>query len=70
MRMKEIYEEALQKKGFAPLKKGVTSEIVKAEWLTSQKVVKMEPVAVPIEHRDEIPIKEPPKSVPLQGKEA
>ena len=40
MRMKEIYEEALQKKGFAPTEKGATLEIVKAECLTSQKVVK------------------------------
>ena len=37
MRMKEIYEEALQKKGFAPMAQGVTSEIVKAEWLISPK---------------------------------
>ena len=27
-------------------------------------------MAVPIEHRDEIPVKEPPKSEPLQEKEA
>ena len=33
-------------------------------------MVKMEPVAVPIEHRDEVPVKELPKSVPSQGKEA
>ena len=32
---------------------GVTSESVKAEWLTSPKMVKIEPVAVPIEHGDE-----------------
>ena len=70
MRIKEIYKEAMQKKGFTPTEKGVTSEIVKAEWLTSPKVVKMEPVAVPIEHKDEVPVKEPPESVLLKGKEA
>ena len=43
---------------------------MKAEWLTSPKVVKMEPVAVPIEHKDEAPVKEPPESVPSKGKEA
>ena len=48
MRMKEIYEEILQKKGFAPMEKEVTSEIVNTEWLTSPKVVKTESVAVPI----------------------
>ena len=32
--------------------------------------MKTDPVAVSIEHRDEISVKEPPTSVPLQGKEA
>ena len=52
------------------MEKGVTSKIVKAEWLTSPKVVKTEPVAVPIEHKNEVPPKEPHESVPLKGKEA
>ena len=49
---------------------GVISEIVKAKWLTLPKVVKMEPEAVPIEHKDDVHVKEPPKSVPSKGKEA
>ena len=69
MIMKEIYEEALQKKGFTSMDKGVTSEIMKAEQLTPPKVVKMEAVAVPIEHKGEVLVKEPPESVPLKGKE-
>ena len=40
MRMKEIYKDTLQKKGLTATEKGVTSENVKAEQLTSPKVVK------------------------------
>ena len=55
---------------FTPMKKVVASEIVKDEQLTFPKVMNVEPVAVPIEQKDEVPVKEPPKSVPSEEKGA